>query len=163
MIFVHFWKISEKWVIQHHPDQASAEVLSKVFCANGNKLTVSWFIKVLKSMHPLTAWKSSDQKASSSRSSHRTTAQERPSFKSLHKSAYLRSTSSTQRDSLAKSACEDSRPIDARRYDAFVSSIRYDFDASRDECSDAGGTYDFYDLYRGSRSVDRRARHGRCH
>lgn len=127
-------------------------MLNKVLFSRG-VLTVSWFIKILKSKHPLTLWLS-DSINSSPRSSIKTPGRERPSFRSLHKSDYLRNTASTQRESLLKSACQESKAIDARRYDAFLSSVDYDFDDSKD---DFGGlNYDFYDIYRGGRSVERK-------
>ena len=114
---------------------------------------MSEFGKILKSDFPLTSLnlKVHNSQHSSSRQSERDTESERPSFKSLHKSEYVRNTASTQRETVIKSVTEQ-KPIDARRYDAFMSTVEYDFEDSRDE-SDRP-QYKFYDLYRG-RSTER--------
>jgi hypothetical protein len=127
-------------------------VLSNVYCPSG-KLTVSQFGKLLKADFPLTSvyLKSHNSQQSSARKSDSHSDSERPSFKSLHKSEYVRNTASTQRETIIKSE-NDQKPIDARRYDAFISTIEYDFDDSRDESDKP--QYKFYDLYRG-RSTER--------
>lgn len=135
-------------------------VLTQVYCPTG-KLTVSQFGKLLKTDFPLTLSTNVKSKSvlSSSRNSESGNGSEKPSFRSLHKSVYIRSTASTQRQTNLKSLT-DQKPVDARRYDAFLDSQEYDFEDSGDESDKP--QYKFYDLYRGrSTDKERKFRNGR--
>lgn len=111
----------------------------------------------MKADFPLTtnSLRLQDTSQRSSRQSLSQQQSDRPSFRSLHKCEYIRSTASTQRETNLLDSVSNQKPIDARRYEAFMSSLVYDFDDSVD--GEGMEQYKFYDMYRG-KSTDRTKR-----